>query len=136
MSAAELCPRWAGEKCRLFNCGACEGYETRDDALRAQASRRLHALEGASEELERRRRKRLRDLLGLRPDDEMDEDALEQASDSARAYARDRCWATLRVELEAALLEHGQYLLDLHDAWLTEWAAKWKREAAQGASHA
>ena len=132
MSAAELCPRWAGEKCRLFDCSGCEGYETRADALQAQASRRLHALIGASDELERRRRKRLRDLLGLRPDDEMDEDALEQAADSARAYVHNRCWDALRVELEAALLEHGQHLLDLHDAWLGEWAKRHGREVTHG----
>lgn len=128
MSAAELCPRWPGEKCRTFDCRGCAGYESRTEALRAQAERRLHALVDAAGRLERVRRAEVRELLqrdGVGP---QAAGTLARACDSAHAYTRSRCQDVLGMELEAALVDHGPHLFDLHSAWLGEWLPLWRRD--------
>lgn len=128
MSQAELCPRWPGERCRTFDCRGCAGYETRSEALRAQAERRLHALVDAAGRLERARRAKVRELIegdgaGAQPPA-----VLARACDSAHGYVRKRCLDVLRIELEAAFVEHGLHLFDLQNAWLGEWLPLWRRD--------
>lgn len=104
MTAPAECPRFHGEHCRSFSCQACEGYDTRADAIQAQAARRLHALAGAASSLERRRARIVRSALRVagialgRAD-------FDYLLDLVRRDARERAWAEWRVEIEAAVVE-------------------------------